>query len=99
MARAMRVDWEQVVQDLEAHILTRNSHGQRHLLKKLAVLKTQHRVPEGMAEQALRLVGPELAEIMSERSSPSGPRSAGGRDGEAVVQSSEPDRQPAGLPD
>lgn len=61
------VDWEAVVLDLEAHVRSRNSHGQRDLLATLADLKIRHRQIEGLPEKALRLYGPELAEVLDRR--------------------------------
>ncbi len=58
------VDWEAVVLDLEAHVMSRNSHGQRDLLRVLTELKIRHRQVEGLPEKALRLYGPELAEAL-----------------------------------
>lgn len=64
-------DWEAVVADLEAYVLTRNSHGQRDLLAKLADLRSRHRQIEGLPEKALRLYGEELIDAVKPR--PAGP--------------------------
>lgn len=61
------VDWEAVALDLEAHVLSKNSHGQRDLLAKIAELKIRHRQIEGLVEKATRLYGPELAEALDRR--------------------------------
>lgn len=61
------VDWEAVALDLEGYVLSRNSHGQRDLLAKLAELKIRHRQVEGLPEKALRLYGSELAEALDRR--------------------------------
>lgn len=50
----MLIDHEAVVADLEAYFLSRNSHGQRSLLQKLAELRKEHRIKESRAEQMLR---------------------------------------------
>lgn len=56
------VDYEAVVLDLEAEVAAKNSHGQRDLLRKIAELRQEHRVTEGLPERALRLYGAELGE-------------------------------------
>jgi hypothetical protein len=59
------IDWEGVVLELEGHVLSKNTHGQRELLAKLAELRVRHRQIEGLPEKALRLYGPELADAVS----------------------------------
>lgn len=54
----MLTDHEQVVADLEAYVLTKNSHGQRDLLTKLAELRSKHRVQESLSAQLLRMAEP-----------------------------------------
>jgi hypothetical protein len=61
------VDWEALVLDLEAHVRSKNSHGQRELLDLLADLRSRHRVSEGLPERAGRLYLPELLEELSGR--------------------------------
>lgn len=50
-------DHEAVLADLEEYLLTRSSHGQQDLLRKIIELRARNRVPEGLIEKALRLFG------------------------------------------
>jgi hypothetical protein len=59
------VDWEAVVQDLKAHVRSKNSHGQRELTDFLADAEVRHRQIEGLVEKSLRLWGDELVEAVT----------------------------------
>lgn len=61
------VDWEAVVLDLEDHIQSRSSHGRRDLVDKLAELRSQHRIAEGLVEKCLREYAPELNEALTQK--------------------------------
>lgn len=43
----MLIDHERVLLGLKAHIATKRSHGQDELLRKLAELEVESRIPEG----------------------------------------------------
>lgn len=82
----MPTDYEAVVQDLEAFIQGKDgpSFGRRELVDKLLELRVRHRMAEGLPERALRLYGPELTEILRQRSATPGPEGPGGMGDDAI---------------
>lgn len=66
------VDYEAIVLDIEEHVRVKDSHGKRELLEKLADLRSEHRIKEGMPQRALRLWSTEFVEVLEQaRSQPS----------------------------
>lgn len=70
------VDWESVVLDVVARLRTKNSHGQRELTDFITDSITAHRLPEGLPERALRVYGPELADVLSQKATSRSPERA-----------------------
>lgn len=65
----MLVDYEAVVLDLEEYIQGKDgrSFGERELTDVIRGLRVRHRVQEGLPERALRLLGPDLIDVLSHR--------------------------------
>jgi hypothetical protein len=81
----MLVDFEAAWLDLKAEVDGKQGIGVDRLLALMARLETQHRVPESVAEEALRLYGLQftqdlraLARGESMRASPSSPDAGAG---------------------
>lgn len=93
------VDWEAAFLDLEAYIEGKDgrSFGQRELSDEMRRLRVRHRVPEGLPERAMRLLGPDLMEALRRRPATPDPEASGGMD-EGATHRMAADRSHEGAP-
>lgn len=99
----MLVDFEAVLLDLKAVLVTKASHGRDALLAEIAGLEVKHRVTEGLPEKALRLYGEELADALRPAVSPPSLEAADGHNDTAVLdaaahRSTQEDHHAPGVP-
>lgn len=71
------VDWQAVVLDLQAHVRTKNSHGQRELTDLIIDLMEKHRIEEGLPERMFRLYAEDVQDALSRTPSLNGAAGSG----------------------